>query len=90
MHSTMTASMMPITMSMCGKTTCFIFAPVTAGEPVGAVGVFEYGCPICEAELFVKASVGRDEDDSLPPWKRFWKNWAKRCSGSFQSGEFLV
>ena len=68
----------------------FIFAPVTAGEPVGAVGVFEYGCPICEAELFVKAFVGRDEDDSLPPWKRFWKNWAKRCSGTFQSGEFLV
>lgn len=68
----------------------FVFAPVAAGVPVGAVGVFENGRPVCEAELFLTASVARDEDESIPPWKRFWKNWTQRCAWTFQSGEFLV
>ncbi len=68
----------------------FLFAPVASGEPIGAVGVFENGRVICDSALYARFSVALDEDENLSPWKRFMKNWAQRCTGAFQSGEFLA
>ena len=68
----------------------FLFAPVTAGETVGSVTVMENGRPLCSAEITVRRGVALDETEGMPPWKRFWKNWEQRCSGSFRASEFFV
>ena len=58
----------------------FLFAPVAAGDCIGTVTVSENGDVVGSAEIFTVSSVPRDEDEEMMPWKRFWKNWQKRCA----------
>lgn len=68
----------------------FIFAPVSDGDVLGHVAVYENGKPVSSAEICAGAPVACDEDESLLPWRRFWKNWTQRCAGGFESREYFV
>ena len=68
----------------------FVFAPVNAGDVLGHVTVLENGKQQCSADICAAASVARDDEESLMPWRRFWKHWTQRSAGSFRSGEYFV
>lgn len=68
----------------------FVFAPVGEGDALGQVTVYENGKQICAAKICAAAPVARDEDESVLPWRRFWKNWTQRCAGGFESREYFV
>ena len=68
----------------------FVFAPLSAGERVGSVTIYENGSKVFEAALFSSNAVARDEDAAPPPWKRFWRNWTQRCMGSLRYEEILA
>lgn len=60
----------------------FLFAPVAAGECLGTVTISEDGTAVRRADIFAVDSVPRDEDEEIMPWKRFWKNWARRWAAA--------
>ena len=68
----------------------FLFAPVAAGDAIGMVMVLENGRQLCAYEINAAQTVARDEDEALQPWKRFWKNWERRCTGAFRWEDILV
>ena len=57
----------------------FVFAPVASGEELGAVHIYADGELVASSPLRARDAVARDEDQALPPWKRYWKNWKRRC-----------
>ena len=68
----------------------FVFAPVEKGAVLGNVTVLENGKTLCTAEIRALHTVAMDDDNGVVPWKRFWKNWTKRCTGTFSYHDYLV
>ena len=68
----------------------FVFAPVEAGDVLGRVTVTENGRTVCTAELTAVHAVARDDDEGLLPWRPFWKNWTRRCAGTFTFEDYLI
>ena len=68
----------------------FLFAPISAGETVGALHIYQDGNAIASSELRARYAVAQDEDQALLPWKRFWKNWERRCVGDLHYRDYLV
>ena len=68
----------------------FLFAPIAAGEAVGTVSVSENGHELCLESIRVSSAVARDEEETLPPWRRYRRNIERQFAGSFHSEDILA
>ena len=59
----------------------FLFAPIAAGEAVGTVSVSENGHELCLESIRVSSAVARDEEETLPPWRRYRRNIERQFAG---------